>query len=237
MPPVAAAEPASLLQKFPVLAALPHVTHGFVGRVPGINVAADRPTALARLACVHADARAALGLGARPFVTAGQIHGRAVAVLASGDAEKVPTAPLPGADGIVTDRTDVCLGIYVADCCAVFLVDTRTPAIGLVHAGKKGAALGIVPAAISALRARFGTEPGALQIQLSPCIRPPFYEQDFAAAIRAQCAAAGVPPAQIHDGGENTGADLARFYSYRMERGHTGRMLALLARSAMRNDE
>jgi copper oxidase (laccase) domain-containing protein len=34
---------------------------------------------------------------------------------------------------------------------------------------------------------------------------------------------------RVFDSGENTGSDLNRFYSYRMEKGLTGRMLALLA--------
>jgi copper oxidase (laccase) domain-containing protein len=63
-------------------------------------------------------------------------------------------------------------------------------------------------------------------VQLSPCIRPPFYEVDFAAQIVAQLKAGGVR--RIYDCGENTGADLERFYSYRVERGLTGRMLAFL---------
>ena len=62
---------------------------------------------------------------------------------------------------------------------------------------------------------------------LSPCIRPPYYEVDFARSIKAQLRAENIN--EIHDNGENTGADLARFYSYRMEKGRTGRMLAYLA--------
>ena len=37
---------------------------------------------------------------------------------------------------------------------------------------------------------------------------------------------------RVFDSGENTGADLERYYSYRMEKGQTGRMLALLALKA-----
>jgi copper oxidase (laccase) domain-containing protein len=40
----------------------------------------------------------------------------------------------------------------------------------------------------------------------------------------------GVPPGQVHDNGECTSSDLQRFYSYRMEKGRTGRMLALMGR-------
>ena len=41
---------------------------------------------------------------------------------------------------------------------------------------------------------------------------------------------AGIPSGQIVSSGECTGAHVDRFYSYRVEKGNTGRMLALLGR-------
>ena len=73
---------------------------------------------------------------------------------------------------------------------------------------------------------RFGSNPAELIVQLSPCIRPPHYEIDFAAEIIEQCRAQGV--LQIHDSGVCTACDLHRYYSYRAEKGKTGRMLALI---------
>ncbi|PYL69986.1 MAG: hypothetical protein DMF22_10430, partial [Verrucomicrobia bacterium] len=61
---------------------------------------------------------------------------------------------------------------------------------------------------------------------LSPCIRPPHYELDFAAEIVRQCRALGVK--EIHDPAVCTACDLDCYYSYRAEKGKTGRMLALL---------
>ena len=130
-------------------------------------------------------------------------------------------------DGLITNQRGVCLGIYVADCCAVFLVDPVRRALGLVHSGKKGTELGIVASAIRTMMARFGSRVSDLVIQLSPCIRPPHYEIDFAADIVRQCRDLGV--ASVHDGGVCTACDLTRYYSYRAEKGRTGRMLAFLA--------
>ena len=73
----------------------------------------------------------------------------------------------------------------------------------------------------------FASRPKALTIVLSACIRPPLYEVDFAAEIREQCRKLGV--SQVVDFVQCTGSDLTRYYSYRMEQGRTGRMLALLA--------
>jgi copper oxidase (laccase) domain-containing protein len=80
------------------------------------------------------------------------------------------------------------------------------------------------------MRRHFGSNPRDLVVQLSPCIRPPHYEIDFAAEIVSQCRAAGVM--EIHDSGVCTACDLHRYYSYRAEKGKTGRMLALIGLEA-----
>ena len=199
--------------------------HGFVGRVAGVDVNTDRAAALARLDEVHRRARHELRLDDTAFITAEQVHGNAVAVIGVGD--PLPVATVPDVDGLITNRRDVCLGIYVADCCAVYLVDPIRNVIGLVHSGKKGTALEIVPVALATMTGRFGTRPEEVTVQLSPCIRPPWYEIDFAVQIVSQCRAAGV--SRVEDDGANTAADPGRYYSYRREMGRTGRMLALLA--------
>ncbi len=201
------------------------IEHAFTLRVPGLDVAVDREAALARLHESHRGVRAALKLGGRRFLTARQVHGTTVAV-ASGH-EPLPDAPFPAADAIVTNRRDVALGIYVADCAPVWLYDPMGAAIGLVHSGKRGTELGVVPATLRAMSGQFGTLARDVIAVIGPCIRPPHYEVDFAATIRAQLAAAGV--GHIHDGGTCTAADPDRYYSYRREKGRTGRMLALLA--------
>lgn len=77
------------------------------------------------------------------------------------------------------------------------------------------------------MRETFGSDPKHIVAQLSPCIRPPDYEVDFAPEIFRQLQNAGLQ--RIQDCSQNTGSDLDRFYSYRMEKGQTGRMLAFLA--------
>ena len=132
----------------------------------------------------------------------------------------------PGCDGIITNQRRIMLGVYVADCCAVYIVDPKTPVIGLVHSGRKGTELGVVTNAIKQMIDRFGSNPANIIALLSPCIRPPHYEVDFATEIVQQCRTVGVK--QIHDSGVCTACDLDRYYSYRAEKGKTGRMLALL---------
>jgi copper oxidase (laccase) domain-containing protein len=207
------------VQRFPALEHLTLIQHGFTLRVPGLDVKADRETALERIASYHQNVLQ--GLGSRVFRIAQQIHGNGVAAVDRGSPQKTP-----GVDALITNDPEVMLGIYVADCCAIYFVDPVRAVIGIAHSGRKGTEQNITGMTIERMVTGFGSAPGDLFVQLSPCIRPPFYEVDFAAQIVTQLQAAGVR--QIYDCGENTGADLERFYSYRMEKGSTGRMLAFL---------
>jgi copper oxidase (laccase) domain-containing protein len=211
------------VEHFPALSALPEVVHGFTLRVPGIEMSHDKAEALARLDTIHRKIRAENQFGSAPFITAQQIHGKEIAVV---NVTISTDKCFANCDGIIADQPGICLGIYVADCCAVYLVDPVRRAIGLVHSGKKGTELGVVPNAIKMMAAQFGSRAGDLVVQLSPCIRPPHYEIDFAADIVRQCRDLGV--SSIHDSGVCTACDLPRYYSYRAEKSRTGRMLAFL---------
>lgn len=200
--------------------------HAFALRQPAVDVRVEREEAVARLAPYHGRLQAELGMAARSTHFAQQVHGDVVAVIAKGRCEASARVMHAGADALITNDENVCLGIYTADCCAVFIVDPVNRAIGLVHSGAKGTALRIVSKAIEAMQRHFGCRMSQLVVALSPCIRPPLYEVDFARCIVGECREAGV--AQVWDGGECTGRETARYYSYRMEKGLTGRMLALL---------
>ena len=211
------------VEQFPALTATGVCRSAFVRRIPGIDVAHDKAEVLKRLDAAHREIRAALGMGDWPLLTAEQVHGNRMAVI---DHPLQSDQHFGGCDGLITNQPGLALGIHVADCCAVYLVDPVTPAVGLVHSGKKGTELDIAGMALEQMESRFGSKVSDLVVQLSPCIRPPHYEIDFAALIVKQCRDRGVR--QIHDSGLCTGSDLEAFYSYRMEKGRTGRMLALL---------
>jgi len=214
-------------QQFPALSAIGICRHVFTQRIPGIDVSHDKPEVLKRLDAAHHEIRNAIGVGDWPLFTAEQIHGNKIAVAScSGSRVGCEDRCFPGCDGIVTNERGIALGVHVADCCAVYIVDPKTPAIGLVHSGRKGTELGVVVNAIKQMNERFGSNAAELTVQLSPCIRPPHYEIDFAATIVRQCGALGVK--EIHDSGVCTACHVGLYYSYRAEKGKTGRMLALL---------
>ena len=223
-------------EKFPALNAMKICRHVFSQRIPGIDVSHEKAKVLERLNAAHQEIRNTAGLGDWPLFTAQQIHGNKIAVI-----DKVGSAlradrgrrgaaslhhEFPACDGIITNERGIALGIYVADCCAVYIVDPKTPAMGLVHSGRKGTELGVVTNAIRRMTDGFGSDPANMIVQLSPCIRPPHYEVDFAAEIIRQCRALCVQ--HVHDSDTCTACDLDRYYSYRAEKGKTGRMLAVL---------
>ena len=210
-------------EQFPALSAIGICRHAFAQRIPGINVSHDKAEVLKRLDAAHREIRNAIGIGDWLLFTAQQIHGNKIAIV---DAPMTSGKEFAACDGIITNQRGIVLGVYVADCCAVYIVDSKTPAIGLVHSGRKGSEYGIVTNAIRQMIERFGSDPANIIVQLSPCVRPPHYDVDFAAEIVRQCSAFGVK--EIHDSGVCTACDLDRYYSYRAEKGKTGRMLALL---------
>ena len=196
------------------------VKAAFIPRVPGVDVVTDRATALARLREPHGQLLRAAGFDPERLATAEQVHGDSVA-------HAVGPGGHPGVDALVTGTRGLVLGIYVADCAAVYLADRRGRAVGLVHSGRAGTEMNITGRAIAVMRDRYGVDAADLVVHLSPCIRPPLYEVDFAARIVAQARDAGA--GDVRDDAICTGSRVGEYYSYRVERGLTGRMLAVVS--------
>src|SRR5207237_10029918 len=91
--------------------------------------------------------------------------------------------------------------------------------------GRKATCRAAATKVISEMLDGFGSEPAGMVVRLGFWIRPPHYVIDFASEIVRQCHALGVK--EIHDSGVCTACDLDRYYSYRAEKGRTGRMLAV----------
>jgi hypothetical protein len=102
----------------------------FVERVPGIPTSTNKEETLSKLLPHHA--LAALKLGFTSAHLAEQVHGPKIITV-------TPDTPLisDGADGLISNRPGTLLGIHVADCGAVYLVDPQSKAIALLHSGKK----------------------------------------------------------------------------------------------------
>ncbi len=196
----------------------------FITRVPGVPTCTDRTSVISALTPEHERVLTGVGIEPKMLRRAQQVHGNKVALV--GDIGC--SYPVEGVDGLFcSGKADSCLGIYVADCAAVWIYDTVTGSRGLVHSGKLGTQGNIVGEVLHAMKKILGVQPSDCIAVISPCIRPPHYEVDIPTAIKAQLSAAGLLPENIIDSELDTAADLDTFYSYRVEKGNTGRMLAL----------
>jgi polyphenol oxidase len=124
------------------------------------------------------------GLDEPDLHTVHQIHSADVLTLAE---ERWTSPGAPKADGLVTDRPGVALGVLAADCAPVLLADGNAGVIGAAHAGWKGALGGVVEAAIAAME-RLGARRERIKIAVGPCIGPNSYEvgPEFPAPFLAQ---------------------------------------------------
>jgi YfiH family protein len=165
--------------------------------------------------------------GVERLVQGRQVHGTRVVV----DADDVQEA-----DGQLTTRPGVAAIVLVADCLPVALVGPR--AVGMVHAGWRGLAAGVLEAGVAALgacplAAAIGPGIGPCCCEVGDDVRAVFgtgeRTLDLKAIARARLRAAGVD--EIHDCGLCTACDEQRFFSHRRDRGVTGRQAGLAWRS------
>jgi polyphenol oxidase len=165
--------------------------------------------------------------GAARLAQGHQVHGTQVVVDGQGGED---------ADGQVTTQAGVAAIVLVADCLPVALAGPD--ATGVVHAGWRGLAGGVLEAGVAALGR------GPVVAAIGPGIGPCCYEVgddvravfdtaertlDLKAVACARLRAAGVE--QIHDCGLCTACDPRRFFSHRRDRGVTGRQAGLAWRS------
>ena len=89
----------------------------------------------------------------------------------------------PRADGLVTDRPNLLLGILTADCAPVLFADHRAAVIGAAHAGWRGALAGVTDSTIEAME-RLGARRGDIHAAVGSCIAQGSYEVDEGFRLR-----------------------------------------------------
>ncbi len=171
--------------------ALAGVAHGFFTRRGGVSAGAfgtlncsmNGRDDLALVRTNRALAMQAIGVDPAALFGLHQVHGRAVAVLEAGWAEDAR----PQADGLVTNRPGLALGIVTADCGPVLFADASAGVVGACHAGWRGAVLGVLEATVAAMCA-LGAEAGRISAVIGPCIHQQSYEvgPDMRAELLAQ---------------------------------------------------
>jgi YfiH family protein len=190
------------------------------------------------------------GLGGADIAYLRQVHGAEAAVARGGG--------LAGsADILVTDRPDLPLAIFTADCLAIVVFDPANRRLAMAHAGWRGTVEAAARVAVEVLVER-GAEPATLLAAIGPSIGPCCYEVDgpvidglaarFPESWRRwvtpaapgkwmldlwqanadQLQSAGLVPSRIDNPRLCTACRMDLFYSYRRGRGQ-GRLVAVAA--------
>lgn len=163
---------------FATAATLAGTRHGFCGWAGGVSTgifaslnaglgSSDDPAAVAEN---RRRAAAAVAPDAH-LVTVHQVHSADV-VTATGP---VADSDRAKADGLVTDRAGLVLGVLAADCAPVLFADVAAGVVGAAHAGWKGALYGVLPATIAAMEA-LGARRERIAAAVGPCIGRASYE-------------------------------------------------------------
>ncbi|MBW4720105.1 peptidoglycan editing factor PgeF [Saccharothrix obliqua] len=116
--------------------------------------------------------RLAEGIGLTPdrLVWMEQVHGRTARVVTGPQA-----GPLEATDAVVTTTGRLALVVLTADCVPVLMGDPEAGVIAAVHAGRVGARVGVLPAALDAMRAQ-GAELSRVEVLLGPAVCGQCYE-------------------------------------------------------------
>lgn len=187
----------------------------------------------------------ALGVDASVVAESRQIHGSNVLhVNSPGNYEEY--------DSLVTNSENILLAITVADCAPVLIYDCKQGVIAAIHAGWKGTVKEIVPATLREMKRSFGSNPADCYAHIGVCIGKEAFEVDadvasffpekfrkwdegrrkylvdLKATLVAQLQDGKVPMQQIEVSPFSTTVHNNRFFSYRLEKGTTGRMLAVI---------
>lgn len=121
------------------------------------------------------------------LVTVTQVHGTDLLLLDQPNTDYSHFQKLE-CDGIITDKPGIMIGVCVADCVPVLLLDPVRRVVAALHAGWKGTAGGIARKGIETMVNLFDGKPGDILAAIGPAIGPCCYEVDepVAEAFRKQ---------------------------------------------------
>jgi polyphenol oxidase len=108
-----------------------------------------------------------LGVTRKRLLLIRQVHGTTVAIARRKGAHEWTR---PEADIIITDDPDVAIGVRVADCTPILMVDPVRNTAAAVHAGWRGTVAGAAVTAVRALADTFDSKPVDIVAAIGPCL-------------------------------------------------------------------
>lgn len=171
---------------------IPFIKHGFSTRLGGVskgifnsmNLALNRGDKTQDVMTNYNRLCKSIGLDADTLVASSQDHNTFVRVVTEKEYGTGITKPkdIESVDALVTNRPNVTLVTYYADCTPLFFIDTKKKAIGLAHAGWRGTVGRIGQKVVEKMVSEFDTNPADLVCAIGPAIGLCCYEVDKACA-------------------------------------------------------
>lgn len=161
------------------------LAHGFSTRRGGVSAApweslnlgrsrGDQPEAVTEN---HRRFSQAIGSDVTGVLLCQQVHGDTVRVVTEEDRlSHLYDLQNFEADGMVTNCPGLVLTVFYADCIPLLLYDPKRRAVGAVHSGWRGTALGIARRAVETMGAQYGSAPGDILAAIGPGICPRCFE-------------------------------------------------------------
>jgi YfiH family protein len=233
----------SIFQSIPGLVAGVSTRHGGLSETPysslnlGIHTDDSSKIIEQNLALFCTD----LGISPADLARSYQVHGDKIWVTGRAGYQS-------GFDALVSIQPGVFAGVGIADCTPILLADPVTRICAAIHAGWKGTVAQIVHKTATRMIENRGSNPADILAYVGPCISYPHFEVgeevaaqfsqefktrkglkwhvDLKAANAAQLRSLGIEQIQIDSA--CTVENNADFFSHRIEKGVTGRMLALI---------
>ena len=179
-----------------------------------------------------------LGLNFKNIITAQQVHGNKIAVV-----NEKCNGEVLGVDGLFTNVSSIALCIFTADCMPIILGSKDKKAVGVIHAGWRGLADGILENGINKFCLEYNTEPKNIFVSIGPCIGKCCFEVgaevarsfnlkeekiniDLTAIACKKLADLGVK--QVNQSRSCTKHDTSLFFSYRRNK-TTQRIMTIVA--------
>jgi hypothetical protein len=193
-----------------------------------------------------------LGIDHQSLVCAKQVHGCGARYVQEEDMGKGALSydtSIPDTDAFVTDKRNLPLAIFTADCLSIFLYEPETPAIGLIHAGWRSTKENIVGKTVQLMKGKFNIRIENLYVGLGPAIRECCYEVgkefsdflpsgliekngrryfDLVGSNKKQLLSLGVRDINIFDSQICTSCQSEDFFSYRKEGKNCGRLISVM---------
>jgi len=193
-----------------------------------------------------------LGINYLDLVCAKQVHGSKIQYVQEEDRGRGALAydtALADTDAFITDKRNLPLAIFTADCLPIFLYDPKIPAIALIHAGWRSSQENITAKVITFMQDKFNTHPENLFVSFGPAIRECCYEVgeefgelfsqylrqknghyylDLAGINKSKILDSGIKETNIFDSRICTSCKNTDFFSYRREGNSCGRMMSVM---------